>query len=239
MKEITEIEDWLKLIETEKIIVVEIYSSWFGYCEVYTPVIDKIMKEVCKKESEQQKIVWRRMNVAQLELELNENMKEKSDDENIKNRSLLPSSNNDNDTNDDDEENKNNDNCDSSSNANTINIESEAKTQRKTPLKTVALLEKWSAYENAQPLFVFIQGKEILDVLKECNQGKLKEIVVKCLQGIAKKMDVSSIEDDLNRNKDIDDIIINKNDISSETKLETNVKNITETKTNDVEIEQN
>lgn len=69
--EITELEDWSKLIDTDKLVVAEIYSAWFGFCETYTPVIDKIMASF--KEEQQQTITWTRLNVAQLEKENSHN----------------------------------------------------------------------------------------------------------------------------------------------------------------------
>lgn len=68
-KEITEIDEWNKIIQTDKLICAEIYSSWFGYCEVYTPVIDKIMQ---KNENEQANTIWTRLNVAAMEKENND-----------------------------------------------------------------------------------------------------------------------------------------------------------------------
>ena len=69
-REITEVEEWNKMIESEKLICVEIYSAWFGYCDVYTPVIDKIMQKF--DEEKQQNTIWTRLNVAAMEKENNE-----------------------------------------------------------------------------------------------------------------------------------------------------------------------
>ena len=68
-KEITEVDEWNKIIQTDKLICAEIYSSWFGYCEVYTPIIDKIMS---KNEKEQEKTIWTRLNIAAIEKENND-----------------------------------------------------------------------------------------------------------------------------------------------------------------------
>ena len=69
--ELTEVDEWNKIIESDKLIVTEIYSQWFGYCEVYTPVIDKIMQKSLKEE-DRKNIQWVRLNVAQLEKENND-----------------------------------------------------------------------------------------------------------------------------------------------------------------------
>ena len=69
--EIMECDDWNKLIDSDRLVVAEIYSAVFGFCEVYTPVIDKIMSAF--KEEQQQNIEWTRLNVAQLEKENSHN----------------------------------------------------------------------------------------------------------------------------------------------------------------------
>jgi len=59
---------WHKDLEYEGLLIVELYSDWFGYTEVLTPQIAEIMKKVGDKAS----VEWRRVNVLNLEVEKKE-----------------------------------------------------------------------------------------------------------------------------------------------------------------------
>lgn len=137
--EITEVEDWTKLLDSDKVIVAEIYSSWFGFCEVYVPVIDKLMHKVTDHDT----IAWRRLNMEQLEKELNAAHQKKQ------------------------KQNKEN-----------------SESQKTEAMQTVPLLKKWSGYMSPIPLFVFIKNKKILNILNECDGGKMNLFVNNALNGI-------------------------------------------------------
>ncbi|ETO16805.1 hypothetical protein RFI_20537 [Reticulomyxa filosa] len=65
--EIGDHEEWSKLLaDPDKIIICEIYSAWFGNCTAFSPIIDNIMQS---SETNQQVLVWVRVNIARLEKE--------------------------------------------------------------------------------------------------------------------------------------------------------------------------
>jgi len=59
---------WYKDLEHKGLMIVELYSDWFGYTEVLTPQIAEIMKKV----GEEAGVEWRRVNVLNLEAEKRE-----------------------------------------------------------------------------------------------------------------------------------------------------------------------
>lgn len=84
---VTSVRHWLKEIEYEGLIMCEVYSGFFGNCQVILPTINTLMLNI---DDSDDKIKWLVINVAKLEEEqrhmLAEEEKKKADMENVQRR---------------------------------------------------------------------------------------------------------------------------------------------------------
>ena len=50
--QVTSVKQWLKEIEFEGLSIVEVYSTWFGPCQVILPTINKLMMGIDNSEAQ-------------------------------------------------------------------------------------------------------------------------------------------------------------------------------------------
>ena len=182
-EEITEIDDWNKYINSDKLIILEIYSKCFGSCEAYVPSIDKIMKKIEQSNSKLiNDIKWIKINMTIM----NERVNEFNETQNEKNENK---NNNNSDTNNDD--NKNNDNNNENENENENDTENENNNNNSKNINNIdnsqgnvlGLIDKYLNFVSPIPFYLFIKSKNILGILRECDENKLKTYVDQALNG--------------------------------------------------------
>ena len=61
--EISELEEWQKIVTEDKLIILEIYSGWFGYTSSFDMTIDSVMKELGEKS---ENVSWKRMDIVKI-----------------------------------------------------------------------------------------------------------------------------------------------------------------------------
>lgn len=158
-QEVESSEMWERELSAPGLMVVELYSKWFGSCEVLAPTIDSIMKQsggVCHKGAECD-IRWRRVNVAAREEERKTTRLEqekKSSQELAAGRS-----------------NGEAQSVDTSDLACLKDITCNP--------DALSKLEKWSGFCHPQPFFLFFKNGEVYDILRAANPPVLERMIAK------------------------------------------------------------
>lgn len=148
----TEVQDndsWKQELAMPNLLIVELFSEYFGYTETLTPMIDDIMKGLGDRAED--KVRWRRVNVLQLEEEL---------------RSL-------------EEEKKRSGRQDAGGGdeaaADGAQPPKEAGPAA-TEFSGLQGISKFSGFHHPQPFFIFMRKGEIIDILRSCDPPKLEEL---------------------------------------------------------------
>lgn len=145
----TEVQDndsWKQELAKDGLIVVELFSEYFGHTEILTPMIDDIMKGL--GDNADSKVRWRRVNVLQLEEEL------RSAEEEKKRTS---------ETSGGDEAGGAADGAGDNANTGAGSC-------------CIQGLSHFAGFHHPQPFFIFMRKGEILDILRSCDPPKLEEL---------------------------------------------------------------
>jgi len=150
-KDVVDNESWrAECADGSGLLIVELYSEFFGYCQVLEPSISDLMKTL--EEGEQDKIRWRRVNVLKLEEELKQIREEES---------------------------KKNTSKDPSEEVALGRASADAPSGESGSGHQLRYLDRFPGYNHPQPFFLFMRQGEIYDILRECNPPLLEAMVKK------------------------------------------------------------
>jgi len=150
----TEVQDndsWKQELAKTGLLIVELFSEYFGYTEILTPMIDDIMKGM---GDDAEKVRWRRVNVLKLEEELRSLEEEKK------------RSGRDAGTGGGDE----------AGGAEDADGGSPKKGPAAPSPGGIQGLTNFAGFHHPQPFFIFMRNGEILDILRSCDPPKLEKL---------------------------------------------------------------
>mmetsp|Transcript_19130 Transcript_19130/g.37767 ORF Transcript_19130/g.37767 Transcript_19130/m.37767 type:complete len:882 (-) Transcript_19130:2885-5530(-) len=165
--QVTSVKHWLKEIDFDGLLVVEVYSSWFGSCQVIAPTINSIMMSITDADA---KIKWPVINIAKLEEEQRELMmdeeKKKQELASVLRRKVGQDEGADVD-------------------APPPGEDEEMKAKQSFDKVKIPKLEAYSGWEDARPLWLLMKDGEILHTLTSANPPKMMKLIDSVVNGTA------------------------------------------------------
>lgn len=150
--EVPDNDSWKAELAKPGLLIVELFSEFFGYTEVLTPMIDDIMKRV----SDPDQVRWRRVNVLKLEEELRSMEEEK-------NRSSRDGGGGGDEGG----------SAEASGEAGQVEEKETNVTER---VDCLTGLRQFKGFHHPQPFFLFMRDGEILDILRSCDPPQLDKL---------------------------------------------------------------
>jgi hypothetical protein len=159
---VTTVAQWVQELDFPGLLVVEVFSSAFGPCQVVAPMIHSIMLQY---DDPMSKIKWLQINVAQLENDSRQKylqQQNKKHEETVVLRRRNPDASSMTEEEQEDLKRK------------LEKIEQEEQRAKEHwDTVTVPKLEAYSGYDNPRPLWVFIKGSTFLTEVRDANPPKM------------------------------------------------------------------
>jgi len=175
--EVADNDSWRAEVAKDGLMIVELFSEFFGHTEILAPMVDDLMKQLGPDNED--KIRWRRVNLLNLEEELRSLEEEKQRSSRDANADEAGAEE------EDGEENaaEKGDGGDGAGGA-----EADGQPSEEPVLsKGVQGLTHFAGFHHPQPFFIFMRKGEIIDIMRSLNPPKLEELTKLYLSDVTAK----------------------------------------------------